>query len=59
MRQIVFNEAKDKKVLNLFSYTCSVSTFAALGNAKKVTSVDLSKTYLEWGKRNFDLNRCI
>ncbi|AWB67618.1 bifunctional 23S rRNA (guanine(2069)-N(7))-methyltransferase RlmK/23S rRNA (guanine(2445)-N(2))-methyltransferase RlmL [Saccharobesus litoralis] len=49
--------AKDKRVLNLFSYTCSVSVHAALGGAKQITSVDLSKTYLNWGKDNFDLNK--
>ncbi len=56
MRERIFQESRDKKVLNLFSYTCSVSVFAALGGAKKVMSVDLSNTYLDWGKRNFELN---
>lgn len=57
LRQKVFKEAKEKKVLNLFAYTCSVSVFAALGGASEVVSVDMSRTYLEWGKRNFDLNK--
>jgi 23S rRNA (cytosine1962-C5)-methyltransferase/23S rRNA (guanine2445-N2)-methyltransferase / 23S rRNA (guanine2069-N7)-methyltransferase len=56
LRQIVFREAKDKKVLNLFSYTGSISVFAALGGAKSVTSVDLSSTYQEWARKNFTLN---
>ena len=30
---------------------------AALAGARGVTSVDLSKTYLEWGQRNFLLNK--
>jgi 23S rRNA (guanine2445-N2)-methyltransferase / 23S rRNA (guanine2069-N7)-methyltransferase len=47
----------DKSVLNLFAYTCSASVHAALGGAKDVTSVDLSKTYLAWGQRNFTLNK--
>ncbi|MCU0783887.1 MAG: class I SAM-dependent methyltransferase [Verrucomicrobia bacterium] len=42
-------------VLNTFAYTCSFSVCAALGGAR-TTSVDLSKKYLEWGKRNFALN---
>lgn len=46
-----------KSVLNLFAYTCSASVHAALGGAKDVTSVDLSKTYLAWGQRNFTLNK--
>ncbi|MCK6596442.1 MAG: class I SAM-dependent methyltransferase [Bacteriovoracaceae bacterium] len=57
LRQLIYKEAKDKKVLNLFAYTCSVSVFAALGGASEVVSVDMSRTYLEWGKRNFDLNK--
>lgn len=47
--------SKGKKVLNLFSYTCSVSVHAAIGGGI-VTSVDLSKTYINWGKENFVLN---
>jgi 23S rRNA (cytosine1962-C5)-methyltransferase len=43
------------KALNLFSYTCAFSVCAALGGAT-VTSVDLSKKYLDWGKQNFQAN---
>jgi 23S rRNA (cytosine1962-C5)-methyltransferase/23S rRNA (guanine2445-N2)-methyltransferase / 23S rRNA (guanine2069-N7)-methyltransferase len=56
LRQIVHRESKDKKVLNLFSYTGSISVMAALGGAKSVTSVDLSSTYQEWARKNFILN---
>lgn len=56
-RQRVFSMSKDKRVLNLFSYTGSVSVFAALGGASKVTTVDMSNTYLDWAKRNFELNK--
>jgi 23S rRNA (cytosine1962-C5)-methyltransferase/23S rRNA (guanine2445-N2)-methyltransferase / 23S rRNA (guanine2069-N7)-methyltransferase len=56
LRQIVHRESKDKKVLNLFSYTGSISVMAALGGAKSVTSVDLSSTYQEWARKNFLLN---
>jgi 23S rRNA (cytosine1962-C5)-methyltransferase len=42
-------------VLNTFAYTCGFSVCAAKSGAK-VTSLDLSKKYLEWGKRNFVLN---
>lgn len=44
-----------KTFLNIFSYTCSVSVVAALASFK-TTSVDLSNTYLNWGKENFSLN---
>lgn len=55
-RQIVAKEAKGKSLLNLFSYTGSVSVQAALHGAESVTTVDMSKTYLEWAKENFELN---
>ncbi len=42
-------------VLNAFAYTCGFSVCAAKMGAT-VTSLDLSKKYLEWGKRNFVLN---
>jgi 23S rRNA (cytosine1962-C5)-methyltransferase len=43
------------EVLNTFAYSCGFSVCAALGGAR-TTSLDLSKKYLEWGKRNFALN---
>jgi 23S rRNA (cytosine1962-C5)-methyltransferase len=43
------------EVLNAFAYTCAFSVCAAAGGGR-VTSVDLSKNYLAWGRRNFLLN---
>jgi 23S rRNA (cytosine1962-C5)-methyltransferase len=43
------------EVLNVFAYTCGFSVCAAKAGAK-TTSLDLSKKYLEWGKRNFVAN---
>ena len=43
------------EVLNCFAYTCGFSVCAALGGAR-VTSLDLSRKYLDWGRRNFELN---
>ncbi|MBO9668107.1 MAG: class I SAM-dependent methyltransferase [Bdellovibrio sp.] len=57
MRQKVFKTVKDKKFLNLFCYTGSVSVFAALGGALSTTSVDMSQTYLRWAQDNFELNK--
>ena len=45
----------NKKVLNLFSYTGSLSVAAAKGGAT-LTTVDMSNTYLDWAKENFELN---
>lgn len=55
-RKMVMEQAAEKSILNLFSYTCSFSVYAAAGKAKEVVSVDLSKTYLNWGEQNFELN---
>lgn len=55
-REMVQKDAKDKRVLNLFCYTGSFSVYAAAGGASKVVSADLSNTYLDWAKRNMELN---
>jgi len=55
-RQMVRERSKGKEVLNLFAYTGSFSVYAAAGAADQVTTVDLSKTYLEWAGRNLELN---
>jgi len=44
------------EVLNAFAYTCGFSVAAAAAGGR-VTSLDLSKKYMEWGKRNFVLNQ--
>ena len=56
MRRRIKANSNNKSVLNLFAYTCTASVHAALAGAKKVTSVDLSQNYLDWGKQNFVLN---
>ena len=43
------------ELLNCFAYTCAFSVCAALGGAR-TTSLDLSRKYLDWGRRNFALN---
>jgi 23S rRNA (cytosine1962-C5)-methyltransferase len=58
-RNRVRNESKGKRVLNLFAYTGSFSVYAADGHAASVTTVDLSKTYLNWAEQNFKLNNFI
>ena len=48
--------ARDRpEILNTFAYTCGFSVCAALGGAR-ATSLDLSRKYIDWGKRNFALN---
>ncbi len=48
--------AATAEVLNVFAYTCAFSVCAAKAGAR-ATSLDLSKKYLDWGRRNFVLNR--
>jgi 23S rRNA (cytosine1962-C5)-methyltransferase len=55
-RKMVMDEVKDKKMLNLFAYTGSFSVYAAAGGAAEVVTVDLSNTYIDWAKRNFEAN---
>jgi 23S rRNA (cytosine1962-C5)-methyltransferase len=51
------SEIKNQKteILNCFAYTCGFSVCTAQAGAR-TTSLDLSKKYLKWGKRNFALN---
>lgn len=55
-RQMVREQSLNKRVLNLFCYTGSFSVYAASGGALSVTSVDLSRTYLNWAEDNFSIN---
>ena len=55
-RKKVGETAAGKCFLNLFSYTGSFTVYAATGGAVSSETVDLSNTYLEWAKRNFELN---
>lgn len=56
MRMRIQQEAAGKRFLNLFCYTGAATVHAAVGRARTTTSVDLSKTYLDWAKRNLLLN---
>ncbi|WP_134459732.1 class I SAM-dependent methyltransferase, partial [Pseudomonas aeruginosa] len=56
MRLRIQKEAAGKRFLNLFCYTATATVHAARGGARSTTSVDLSKTYLDWARRNLSLN---
>ncbi len=47
--------AANVRALNTFAYTCGFSVCAAKAGAH-TTNLDLSKKYLDWGRRNFELN---
>ena len=55
-RKLVGERAKGKYFLNLFAYTGSATVHAAKGGAKTTTTVDMSRTYIDWAKRNMALN---
>ena len=48
--------ARGARFLNLFGYTGTATVYAAAGGAAATTTVDLSRTYLEWAQRNLALN---
>lgn len=48
--------AAGRRFLNLFAYTGSATVYAAAGGAVSTTTVDMSRTYLDWARRNLELN---
>ena len=57
-RRLVRQRAQGKKVLNLFAYTCSFSIAALAGGAGQVVNIDMSRSALELGRANHQLNGC-
>ncbi|HEX9813087.1 MAG TPA: class I SAM-dependent methyltransferase, partial [Burkholderiales bacterium] len=55
-RMLIGRLARGRRFLNLFGYTATATVHAALGGADATTTVDMSRTYLEWARRNFALN---
>lgn len=55
-RALVGELARGKRFLNLFCYTASATVHAGLAGAAATTSVDMSHTYLDWARRNLELN---
>jgi len=55
-REFVRDNAHGKKILNLFSYTCSFSVVAIHAGAQSVVNVDMNKNVLSIGRENHRLN---
>ncbi|EFE54852.1 THUMP domain protein [Providencia rettgeri DSM 1131] len=55
-RKMLGQMSKDADFLNLFCYTGTATVHAGLGGAKSTTSVDMSRTYLEWAEKNLQAN---
>jgi 23S rRNA (guanine2445-N2)-methyltransferase / 23S rRNA (guanine2069-N7)-methyltransferase len=49
-------DAKNRRFLNLFAYTGSATVYAASGQARATTTIDMSATYLDWAERNLAVN---
>lgn len=56
VRMELARQAKGRHVLNLFAYTGVATLHMVAGGAKSSTTVDMSRTYLSWAKRNLLLN---
>jgi 23S rRNA (cytosine1962-C5)-methyltransferase len=55
-RGMIEERAQGKRFLNLFAYTGSFTVYAAAGGAVSSVTVDMSNTYQDWARRNFELN---
>ncbi len=56
LRATIQEKAKDSRFLNLYCYTGSATVHAAMGGARTTTSVDTSRHYLDWARKNLALN---
>jgi 23S rRNA (guanine2445-N2)-methyltransferase / 23S rRNA (guanine2069-N7)-methyltransferase len=56
IRSLIRDLAGGKRFLNLFCYTGTATVVAARGGAQSTTSVDASRVYLDWARRNLALN---
>lgn len=59
VRAWVREHARERTVLNCFAYTCTFGVAALTGGAVRAVNVDVSRSVLEWGKRNYELNRLV
>ena len=57
VREWVRERAYQKKILNLFAYTCAFSVCAIAGGAEVVVNNDMSRAALDWGRDNHRVNR--
>ncbi|CPR20756.1 23S rRNA (guanine-N-2-)-methyltransferase rlmL [Brenneria goodwinii] len=55
-RKMLGEMSQGKDFLNLFAYTGTASVHAGLGGARTTTTVDMSRTYLEWAEKNLRAN---
>jgi 23S rRNA (guanine2445-N2)-methyltransferase / 23S rRNA (guanine2069-N7)-methyltransferase len=56
LRRWILDRVPGRDFLNLYAGSCTASVAAAVGGARSTTSVDPSRTLLEWGRTHFELN---
>ncbi len=56
VREYIEANSRNKRFLNLFSYTSTATVYAAAGGALSTVSVDASATYLDWAMKNMAMN---
>lgn len=56
-RKLIKQKSEGRAVLNLYAYTGTFSASALAGGATHVTSVDQSRTYLDWSQTNLRENQ--
>lgn len=56
-RLMIAKMVSGQRFLNLFAYTGAFTCHAAHGGAKQSLTVDLSANYIDWARRNMELNQ--
>jgi 23S rRNA (guanine2445-N2)-methyltransferase / 23S rRNA (guanine2069-N7)-methyltransferase len=55
-RALLRELASGRRFLNLFAYTGTATVYAAAGGARASTTIDMSRPYLDWARRNLERN---
>lgn len=55
-RRLLRERARDKRILNLFAYSCSFSVAALVGGAEQVINLDMNRGALDLGRLNHTIN---
>lgn len=55
-RALLRELANDRRFLNLFAYTGTATVYVAAGGARATTTIDMSRPYLDWARRNLERN---
>lgn len=56
-REWVQSNSINMHILNLFSYSCAFAVYGKKALAAQITNIDPNSDYLNWGKRNAELNQ--